>query len=85
MAQFQSYFQPLTNAIRNPSSLFSQNPGLLRNPQLYLNQVRNLSRQQWFGAGLIAAEVLGFFTVGEMIGKFKVIGYRGKGPAGEHH
>ena len=27
--------------------------------------------------GVIAAEVLGFFTVGEMIGRLKVVGYTG--------
>ena len=32
--------------------------------------------------GVIGAEVLGFFTVGEMIGRFKLVGYRGDM---EHH
>lgn len=34
--------------------------------------------------GVIAAEVLGFFTVGEMLGRFKIVGYRGT-PAHELH
>jgi hypothetical protein len=34
--------------------------------------------------GVAGAEVLGFFTVGEMLGRFKIVGY--KGDAGhEHH
>lgn len=33
---------------------------------------------QLAAAGIVTAEVLGFFTVGEMIGKFKVVGYRGE-------
>ena len=32
--------------------------------------------------GVVTAEVLGFFTVGEMIGRFKLVGYRGDR---EHH
>lgn len=28
-------------------------------------------------AGVVGAEVLGFFTVGEMVGRFKLVGYRG--------
>ena len=28
-------------------------------------------------AGVVGAEVLGFFTVGEMIGRMKLVGYRG--------
>jgi hypothetical protein len=33
--------------------------------------------------GVVAAEVLGFFTVGEMIGRMKLVGYHGE--AGAHH
>ena len=32
--------------------------------------------------GVVGAEVLGFFTVGEMIGRLKLVGYRGDK---EHH
>lgn len=39
--------------------------------------IRNLSTKDFVAAGVIGAEMLGFFTVGEMIGKFKVVGYRG--------
>ena len=42
-----------------------------------LNRIRNLSTKDMATVGVIGAELLGFFTVGEMIGKFKVIGYRG--------
>lgn len=27
--------------------------------------------------GVIGAELLGFFTVGEILGRFKLVGYRG--------
>ena len=36
-----------------------------------------MNRQQLVSAGVVGAEVLGFFTVGEMIGKMKLVGYRG--------
>jgi len=38
---------------------------------------------QLVGLGVIGAELLGFFTVGEMIGRMKLIGYRGE--TGAHH
>ena len=42
-----------------------------------LSTVRNMDRAQWATAGVVVAEVLGFFTVGEMIGRLKLVGYRG--------
>lgn len=71
----------MLNTMRNPSSLVSQNPGML-NPQQALNSIRNINRQQLATAGVVAAEAIGFFTVGEMLGKRQVVGYPGKI---EHH
>lgn len=48
-----------------------------------LQQIRNINQQQLVAGGIIAAECLGFFTVGEMIGRFKLVGYRGD--TGAHH
>ena len=53
------------------------------NPQTILNQIRNVSMQQMVVAGVVAAEVIGFFTVGEVLGRMKIVGYRG-GKV-EHH
>ncbi|KIV97414.1 hypothetical protein PV10_01169 [Exophiala mesophila] len=85
LAQFQSYFQPLTNIVRNPRSISSATSSLTNsvNPQQALSTVRNASGRQVATVGLVAAEILGFFTVGEMIGRFKVVGYHGE-PAHEH-
>ena len=47
-----------------------------------LNTIRNLSIKDLVTVGVVSAELLGFFTVGEMIGKFKVVGYRGDVHAG---
>lgn len=51
-------------------------------PDTILSRIRNVNRQQLVAAGVVGAEVLGFFTVGEMIGRMKLVGYRGDT---EHH
>lgn len=51
-------------------------------PEGILSRMRNVNRQQLIAAGVVGAEVLGFFTVGEMIGRMKLVGYRGDT---EHH
>ncbi|KAH9880758.1 hypothetical protein IAQ61_001052 [Plenodomus lingam] len=78
----QSYMQPALNALKNPSSLLNRAATEANNaaqqPANLLAQVRNLSREQWISAGVVAAEVIGFFSVGEIIGRFKLVGYRSK-------
>ncbi|KAJ8123360.1 hypothetical protein ONZ43_g669 [Nemania bipapillata] len=82
---FQSYFQ---NVWKNPSSLLqsaSQTAAkTAQQPASILARVQSLSRAQLVAGGVIAAECLGFFTVGEMIGRFKIIGYHGE-TASAHH
>jgi F-type H+-transporting ATPase subunit g len=73
---FQSYLNSYLQYLRNPSAMLSaaSSAGVQAlNPIRYL---RSVSTQQLATAGVILAEVIGFFTVGEIIGKFKVIGYR---------
>jgi F-type H+-transporting ATPase subunit g len=79
VSTFQTYFQNLWKQLQNPSTFFS---GLAQsvNPQ----QARNISRTQVAAGGVLLAECLGFFTVGEMIGRFKLIGYHGENPAAHH-
>ena len=75
---FQSYAQPLINVVRHPASAFTQTTASsAATPEGVLSRIRNMDRRQWASAGVIGAEVLGFFTVGEMIGRFKLVGYRG--------
>ncbi|KAF1943520.1 hypothetical protein EJ02DRAFT_373358 [Clathrospora elynae] len=78
----QSYMQPALNMVRNPSSLMSrvasEASSAAQQPANYLAQVRNLPREQWYSIGVVVAEVIGFFSVGEMIGRFKLVGYRVK-------
>ncbi|CAL5866993.1 uncharacterized protein PFLUO_LOCUS1205 [Penicillium psychrofluorescens] len=80
LATFQSYFQPLINAARNPANLKSLN---LPSPQGLLARVRNANKKEIAVAGVTAAEVIGFFTIGEMVGRMNIVGYRGE-PVHEH-
>lgn len=74
LATFQSYFQPLINVTRNPAAI----KNLYISPQNILARVRNASPRELAFAGVTAAEVIGFFTVGEMVGRMNIVGYRGQ-------
>ncbi|KAF7592275.1 ATP synthase subunit G atp20 [Aspergillus hancockii] len=78
LATFQSYFQPLLNAFRSPATL--KNAGF--SPSNIVARVRGASKTELALAGVTLAEVIGFFTVGEMIGRMNIVGYRGHA---EHH
>jgi len=71
-------------AIRNPAGLLNKgvNTGTQYSPEAILSRIRNVNRQEMATLGVIRAEVLGFFTIGEMIGRMKVVGYTGDV---EHH
>lgn len=78
-ATFQSYFNRALSAVKNPGSLLQSTATNTANaPASAINQARNISTTQFVGAGVLFAEVLGFFTVGEMIGRFKLVGYHGE-------
>ncbi|KAE8451419.1 hypothetical protein EG329_004048 [Mollisiaceae sp. DMI_Dod_QoI] len=81
ISTFQSYFQRLVKSFRNPSALFNQAPSAT--PTNILQSVRNINTAQLVSGAVVVAEVLGFFTAGEMIGRMKLVGYRGD--HGEHH
>jgi len=84
LATFQSYFQSLVKSVRNPGHLFTQaSKAGNTTPSSVLQQVRNINTGQLVAGGVIVAELLGFFTVGEIIGRFKLVGY--KGDTGAHH
>ena len=94
MASFQSYYQNVVRSLRNPLAApaaagkqvanQAENAASHMNITQMMDAVRNADSQKWASAGVVAAEVIGFFTVGEMLGRFKVIGYRG-GDAHGHH
>lgn len=76
MATFQSYFQRLAN------------PATLKNlgnaPQSILARIRNASAKEIALAGVTTAELIGFFTVGEMVGRMNIVGYKGE-PSHDGH
>lgn len=71
LATFQSYYQHLLTVARNPpsSGLSSQN---------LLSRVRNATPKELAFVGVTAAEIVGFFTVGEIVGRLHIVGYRGE-------
>jgi F-type H+-transporting ATPase subunit g len=73
---FQSYLNGYLQFLRNPSSMLSAVSSTSFQAMNPLRVLRSFSYQQLAAAGVILAEVIGFFTVGEIIGKFKIIGYR---------
>ena len=70
VATFQNVYQGLWRSVQNRSAFQA--------PQAVLQQVRNMGTAQLVAGGVVAAECLGFFTVGEMIGRFKLVGYHGE-------
>ncbi|KAM0128231.1 hypothetical protein ACHAP3_008452 [Botrytis cinerea] len=84
--QGQKMAPPIVKGVQsgNPSSAFSSAANSNKaTPTGLLEQIRNVSKAQVISGGVIVAEVLGFFTVGEMIGRMKLVGYRGD--TGAHH
>lgn len=75
VASIQTYYQNLWRSVQNGS--------ILSAPQNLLNQARNLSTAQMATGGVVLAECIGFFTVGEMIGRMKIVGYHGE--TASHH
>ncbi|PNY24915.1 ATP synthase subunit g, mitochondrial [Tolypocladium capitatum] len=75
MATFQTYYRNLWRSVQTGS--------IFQAPQNFIQQVRNLGTAQLATGGVIFAECLGFFTVGEMIGRFKLVGYHGE--VSQHH
>ena len=64
------------NNLRSPSTLISNLSSI--DPSAFLSSVRNVNRQQMAAVGVIGAEILGFFTVGQMLGRMKLVGYHGE-------
>jgi F-type H+-transporting ATPase subunit g len=79
-SEFQSYLQPMINAVRNPSTIMSSASSAARSaaPEGILSSIRNTNRKQLVSVSVVFAELLGFFTVGTMIGRMKIVGYHGE-------
>ncbi|KAK2043057.1 hypothetical protein LZ31DRAFT_555575 [Colletotrichum somersetense] len=83
VSTFQSYFQRAVAALKNPSTLLNSvsSSAAAAKPADLASRINTGSVA--FGA-VVAAECLGFFTVGEMIGRFKIVGYHGETHAAHH-
>lgn len=85
---FKLYFDSIFRIVRHPGAFFfggaSENTTLITARDV-LSRIRNVNREQLISSGIIFAEVLGFFSIGEIIGKRKIVGYRGDVEHGEHH
>lgn len=83
----QSYWQNALKSVQNPAArnaLIETVSKAAQSPATILQRVQNVSRAQLVSGGVVAAECIGFFTVGEMIGRFKLIGYHGDKHAAHH-
>ncbi|KAF2862042.1 F-type H+-transporting ATPase subunit G [Piedraia hortae CBS 480.64] len=86
MQTIERYMGSMRNSLRNPSSLMQQatrtaestGKEAVNNPQSLMSRVRNMDSATMTSMAVVAAELLGFFSVGEMIGRFKIVGYRGE-------
>ncbi|KAI9899193.1 hypothetical protein N3K66_005654 [Trichothecium roseum] len=68
-ATFQNFYQNLYKSIQTRG---------IGSPQSLVQSALRISPAQLAAGGVVAAECLGFFTVGEMIGRFKLVGYHGE-------
>ncbi len=80
---FQGYFNRALKILRNPATLLEETQAVVTSPQSLIQGIRSLNTSQLAYGAVIGAECLGFFTVGEMIGRMKIVGYRGD--TGAHH
>lgn len=70
-------FQSTLKALISPANISS----LARST---IASVRTASAKEMAFYGVLAAEALGFFTVGEIVGRRKLVGYRGNTSADYH-
>ena len=91
MQTLQPYLTRVQNAVRNPQSLLQRGSEqasavadtAVTKPETFLVRLRNLDSATLTQVGVVTAETIGFFSIGEMLGKFKIVGYRSSAPA--HH
>ncbi|KAF6805202.1 mitochondrial f1f0-atp synthase [Colletotrichum musicola] len=83
VSTFQTYFQTALNSVKNPSSLLSS-ASAASTAVKSTNVASRVNTATLAAGAVVAAECLGFFTVGEMIGRFKIVGYHGETHAAHH-
>ncbi|KAF3904138.1 hypothetical protein AA313_de0204098 [Arthrobotrys entomopaga] len=85
----QKFYSPYVSPLLNPSSWWGHIKSIrprisaLPDPEAALQSLQAVPRQTVAQYAVLAAECVGFFTVGTMIGRRKIVGYRGG--VKEHH
>lgn len=59
-------------------SAFVKQQNLVASARKAFDSLRAASPKELVTLGVLSAEMLGFFTVGEMVGRRKLVGYRGE-------
>ncbi|CAI4218593.1 unnamed protein product [Parascedosporium putredinis] len=84
-ATFQSFYESAWQSIRQPNKIADSVAQTVKSAsQKPAGYVPGLSNAQLIAGGVVFAECLGFFTVGEIIGRFKLVGYHGEASAAHH-
>lgn len=84
-ATFQSFYESAWQSIRQPNKIADSVAQTVKSAsQKPAGYVPGLSNAQLIAGGVVFAECLGFFTVGEIIGRFKLVGYHGETSAAHH-
>ncbi|OLN84373.1 ATP synthase subunit g, mitochondrial [Colletotrichum chlorophyti] len=87
---FQTYFQNALGALKNPSALLTSASSTASSAASAAaaakpsNVASRINAASVAAGAVVAAECLGFFTIGEIIGRFKLVGYHGETPAAHH-
>ncbi|EDN05568.1 ATP synthase subunit g [Histoplasma capsulatum] len=76
LTTFTEFYQPLLKYFRQPRALMSQISKSFNTETLL--RLQSLDKKQLAVLGVTTAELIGFFSVGEIIGRFKLVGYRGE-------
>ena len=77
VASVQQFVNSIPQVLRNPTAAFRSAGFADASTGSFLNRIRNLNREQTISLGVIGAELLGFFTLGKVLGRRKLVGYRG--------
>ncbi|PWW80087.1 hypothetical protein C7212DRAFT_305736 [Tuber magnatum] len=81
---FQKTFSPIIDKLKNPRALInSASASATLQPASILARLKAFTPREYAQAGVLTAEVIGFYTVGKMIGRRKIVGYRGGN--NDHH
>ncbi|EPS43697.1 hypothetical protein H072_2297 [Dactylellina haptotyla CBS 200.50] len=86
---FQNFYRPYVGPLLNPSGWWGHIKSIrprisaLPDPETALHRAQAIPKRDLAQYAILAAECLGFYTVGTMIGRRKIVGYRGG--VKEHH